>query len=139
MKKNIHVAVAIIINSQREVLIALRQAHQHLGGLWEFPGGKVETGEACSEALKREVKEELGLVIVNAVALIEASHDYNDKSVLLDVWHVTEYTGEAYGAEGQTLRWCAIEDLEDVDFPIANKTIINAIKALPSKCDIEGQ
>ncbi|MGY8866898.1 MAG: NUDIX domain-containing protein, partial [Methylophagaceae bacterium] len=64
MKKYIHVAVAIIINSQREVLIALRQAHQHLGGLWEFPGAKVETGEACSEALKREVKEELGLVIV---------------------------------------------------------------------------
>ena len=136
MKNNIHVAVAIIINSQREVLIALRQAHQHLGGLWEFPGGKVETGETCSEALKREVKEELGLVIVNAVALVEVSHDYNDKPVLLDVWHVTEYTGEAYGAEGQTLRWCAIEDLEDVDFPIANKTIISAIKALPSKRDI---
>ena len=136
MKNNIHVAVAIIINSQREVLIALRQAHQHLGGLWEFPGGKVETGEACSEALKREVKEELGLVIVNAVALVEVSHDYNDKPVLLDVWHVTEYTGEAYGAEGQTLRWCAKEDLGDVDFPIANKTIISAIKALPSKRDI---
>lgn len=139
MKKiYIHVAVAIIINSQREVLIALRQAHQHLGGLWEFPGGKVETGEACSEALKREVKEELGLVIVNAVALVEVSHDYNDKPVLLDVWHVTEYTGEAYGAEGQTLRWCAKEDLEDVDFPIANKTIISAIMALPSKRDIQG-
>ena len=136
MKNNIHVAVAIIINSQQEVLIALRQAHQHLGGLWEFPGGKVETGEACSEALKREVKEELGLVIVNAVALVEVSHDYNDKPVLLDVWHVTEYTGEAYGAEGQTLRWCAKEDLGDVDFPIANKTIISAIKALPSKRDI---
>lgn len=136
MKNNIHVAVAIIINSQQEVLIALRQAHQHLGGLWEFPGGKVETGETCSEALKREVKEELGLVIVNAVALVEVSHDYNDKPVLLDVWHVTEYTGEAYGAEGQTLRWCAKEDLGDVDFPIANKTIISAIKALPSKRDI---
>lgn len=138
MKKDIHVAVAIIINSEREVLIALRQAHQHLGGLWEFPGGKVELGEASSEALRREVKEELGLVVVNAVPLIKISHDYNDKSVLLDVWHVSEYTGEAYGAEGQTLRWCAVGDLESVDFPIANKTIINAIKALPSICDIQG-
>ena len=138
MKKDIHVAVAIIINSEREVLIALRQAHQHLGGLWEFPGGKVEVGEARSEALRREVKEELGLVVVKAVPLIEVSHDYNDKSVLLDVWYVINYAGEAYGAEGQTLRWCAIGDLEAVDFPIANKTIINAIKALPSKYDVQG-
>ena len=138
MKKDIHVAVAIIINSEREVLIALRQAHQHLGGLWEFPGGKVELGEASSEALRREVKEELGLVVVKAVPLIEVSHNYNDKSVLLDVWYVTNYAGEAYGAEGQTLRWCAIGDLEAVDFPIANKTIINAIKALPSKYDVQG-
>ena len=138
MKINIDVAVAVIFNSQQEVLIALRQAHQHLGGLWEFPGGKVEAGEASSEALKREVKEELGLVIVNALALIKVSHDYIDKSVLLDVWYVTEYTGEAYGVEGQTLRWCAIGDLEAVDFPIANKTIINAIKALPSKRVIKG-
>lgn len=138
MKKDIHVAVAIIINSEREVLIALRQAHQHLGGLWEFPGGKVELGEASSEALRREVKEELGLFVVNAVPLIKVSHDYNDKSILLDVWYVSEYTDEAYGAEGQTLRWCAVGDLESVDFPIANKTIINAIKALPSICDIQG-
>ena len=138
MKKDIHVAVAIIINSEREVLIALRQAHQHLGGLWEFPGGKVKVGEARSEALRREVKEELGLVVVKAVPLIEVSHNYNDKSVLLDVWHVTEYADKAYGAEGQTLRWCAIGDLESVDFPIANKTIIKAIKALPSICDIKG-
>jgi 8-oxo-dGTP diphosphatase len=128
---NLHVAVAVIINTEQEVLIALRQAHQHQGGLWEFPGGKVEAGEATSEALKREVKEELDLAVVTAIPLLEVTHDYGDKLVLLDVWHVSEYAGEARGVEGQTIRWCAVNDLDTVNFPEANKTIINAINALP--------
>ena len=128
---NLHVAVAVIINTEQEVLIALRQAHQHQGGLWEFPGGKVEAGEATSEALKREVKEELDLAVVTATPLLEVTHDYGDKLVLLDVWHVSEYAGEARGVEGQTIRWCAVNDLDTVNFPEANKTIINAINALP--------
>ena len=128
---SLHVAVAVIINTEQEVLIALRQAHQHQGGLWEFPGGKVEAGEATSEALKREVKEELDLAVVTATPLLEVTHDYGDKLVLLDVWHVSEYAGEARGVEGQTIRWCAVNDLDTVNFPEANKTIINAINALP--------
>ena len=128
---SLHVAVAVIINTEQEVLIALRQAHQHQGGLWEFPGGKVEAGEATSEALKREVKEELDLAVVTATPLLEVTHDYDDKAVLLDVWHVSEYAGEARGVEGQTIRWCAVNDLDTVNFPEANKTIINAINALP--------
>lgn len=128
---SLHVAVAVIINTEQEVLIALRQAHQYQGGLWEFPGGKVEAGEATSEALKREVKEELDLAVVTATPLLEVTHDYGDKLVLLDVWHVSEYAGEARGVEGQTIRWCAVNDLDMVNFPEANKTIINAINALP--------
>lgn len=129
--KRLHVAVAVIINTQQEVLIALRQAHQDQGGLWEFPGGKVEANESTVDALKREVKEELDLVVITARPLLEVKHDYNDKSVLLDIWHVSEYMGVAQGMEGQTIRWCAMGDLSTVNFPEANKTIINAINALP--------
>ena len=127
----LHVAVAVIINTEQEVLIALRQTHQHQGGLWEFPGGKVEAGEAIFDALKREIKEETDLVVLTAKPLLEVMHRYDDKSVLLDVWHVSEYAGEARGVEGQTIHWCVVSDLDTVNFPEANKTIINAINTLP--------
>jgi len=128
--KTLHVAVAVIMNAQYEVLIALRQSHQELAGLWEFPGGKVEQGEATRDALKREVQEELALTVVTATPLLKVTHNYGEKSVLLDVWHVQDYVGYAQGAEGQTIRWCARHDLSKVDFPDANKTIIDAINAL---------
>lgn len=125
----VHVAVAVIVNSENEVLIALRHKDQHQGGLWEFPGGKVESQEPVYDALSREIKEELGLHILQANPLIEVTHDYGDKSVLLDVWSVTEYLGRPKGCEGQSLRWCAIDALQTEEFPAANKPIIAALQA----------
>ncbi|PCJ31995.1 MAG: 8-oxo-dGTP diphosphatase MutT [Gammaproteobacteria bacterium] len=125
---NIHVAVAVIISSEQEVLVSLRQAHQHQGGLWEFPGGKVEQGEAVYDALLREINEEVGLLITAAQPLIEIEHDYGDKSVLLDVWTVTSFEGIAEGREGQKLRWTAIGELNENDFPSANIEIIKMLK-----------
>lgn len=129
MSKQVHVAVAVIINSQQQVLLGLRQAHQHQGGLWEFPGGKVETSETPYDALVREVGEEVGLTIKSAEPLIEISHDYGDKSVLLDVWWVEAFSGEAIGKEGQRLRWSTISGLNDTEFPAANVAIIQALKS----------
>ncbi len=128
MLKQVHVAVAVIINQHQQVLIALRQAHQHQGNLWEFPGGKVEDDEHIEHALQREIEEEVGLTIHSAEQFLTIGHDYGDKSVLLDVWQVTDYSGQAYGKEGQTLRWCDIQELDDSDFPIANVEIIEALK-----------
>jgi len=124
----VHVAVAVIINADKEVLLALRQAHQHQGGLWEFPGGKVEENESVFDALVRETKEELAVTVLTAKPLIEINHNYNDKSVLLDVWMVDTFTGIPQGDEGQRLRWCRIADLVEDDFPAANVAIINALK-----------
>ena len=124
----VHVAVAVIVNSKKQVLLALRQAHQHQGDLWEFPGGKVEQDESVFAALVREAKEELSITILSAKPLIKIAHDYSDKSVLLDVWTVTEFEGIAQGCEGQSLRWCTINDLTDDDFPAANVAIINALR-----------
>ncbi|MDO7667749.1 MAG: NUDIX domain-containing protein, partial [Pseudomonadota bacterium] len=82
MNKVIHVAVATIVNADNEVLLALRQAHQHLGNLWEFPGGKVEADETVYAALKREIWEELAITVIAAKPLLTVSHDYDDRSVL---------------------------------------------------------
>jgi len=91
----IHVAAAVIRSTDGLVLIAKRPLDKHQGGLWEFPGGKVEKGEAVEVALARELLEELGIGVTAARPLIQVRHDYPDKHVLLDVWEVTAFSGES--------------------------------------------
>ena len=126
-----YVAAAAILNKRDEVLLALRHAHAHQGGLWEFPGGKIEPGEDPLTALKRELDEELGIGVTSARPLIRIHHDYPDKSVLLDVWRVDGYSGQLTAREGQALEWVALEDLPGRNYPAANLPIISAI-TLPS-------
>lgn len=127
----IHVAVAVIVNERNEVLIARRADHLHQGGLWEFPGGKVESKEVVRAALDRELHEELGITAAQAHPLIRVHHAYDDKAVLLDVWRVTQVHGAAHGREGQPVRWVAQQDLRSYSFPEANLPIITAA-LLPS-------
>ncbi|MCW9012705.1 MAG: Nudix family hydrolase [Gammaproteobacteria bacterium] len=134
----IHVAVAAIVNSKNEVLVALRPDHVHQGGLWEFPGGKVEPGETVLQALGREIKEELDIRIDNKSPLIQIRHHYVDKSVLLDVWLVHSYSGQARGMEGQPVSWLSIAELDASKFPEANMAIISALK-LPDHYMISGK
>lgn len=122
-----HVAVAVIVQ-QQQVLISLRKPEQHLGGFWEFPGGKVETDESVVDALGREIFEELGLQIQHAEPLVEINHDYPDKSVCLDVWWVEKFNGEPVGKEQQQIKWCPITELAEQVFPEANKPIVEAIQ-----------
>ena len=124
----IHVAVAVIKNPRQEVLVALRRPDSHQGGLWEFPGGKVEEGESVFTALQREIQEELDLSISAAFPFIKISHDYGDKRVLLDVWQVTEFGGTAIGREGQQIQWLPPVDMQEQDFPAANRRIIDLLK-----------
>lgn len=122
----VHVAVGAIVQGDK-VLLAKRADHQHQGGLWEFPGGKVETGETVAQALTRELHEELCISVTRCEALIQIRHDYGDKQVLLDVWLVTDFNGIPKGQEGQPLRWVALNTLNNYAFPAANKPIINAL------------
>ncbi|ALP51772.1 thiamine monophosphate synthase [Candidatus Tenderia electrophaga] len=122
----IHVAAALICNDQGQVLIAKRPAHKHQGGLWEFPGGKVEAGEDVLAALTRELDEEVGIQVGRARPLIRVKHAYPDRSVLLDVWRVDGFRGTPHGREGQPLAWCHVDELSRWDFPAANRPIIAA-------------
>jgi 8-oxo-dGTP diphosphatase len=127
-----HVAVAAIVNGRRRVLVSLRPRHVHQGGLWEFPGGKLEAGESVTEALDREIQEELGVRPVRKRPLIRIPHQYPDRSVLLDVWKVDAFAGEPQGREGQALEWVDIDGLAPERFPAANAPIIRALQ-LPDR------
>ena len=83
----VNIAVALITNEDNEILITQRPMDVHLGGLWEFPGGKVEQGETIYQALVREIKEELTIDILSAEPFRVVCHDYSDKSVCLHVWN----------------------------------------------------
>jgi len=122
------VAVGIIENAQHRILVARRPEHKHQGGKWEFPGGKIHVGEAVHDALARELHEELGITLRGACPMQRVRHDYADRSVLLDVWRVTDYTGELRGREGQPLRWLMPQELVSLDLPDADLPIVRALQ-----------
>ncbi|MBX9753577.1 MAG: Nudix family hydrolase [Pseudomonadaceae bacterium] len=130
--KRIHVAAAVIRGADGRILLARRADQQHQGGLWEFPGGKVEAGETVAAALRRELQEELGITVTSARPLIKVQHDYPDKQILLDVWLVSAFSGEPHGAEGQPLAWVAPRQLPEYEFPAANAPIVQAAR-LPAQ------
>lgn len=125
----IHVAAAVIEDGLGNVFLAKRSDDKHQGGLWEFPGGKVEAGESSESALKRELDEEIGIQVIESKRLIQIPHHYPDKSVFLDVFRVTVFSGDAWGKEGQEVRWVPIQELDRYSFPEANQPILAAINA----------
>jgi 8-oxo-dGTP diphosphatase len=142
MKNTVHVAVGIVVDKTGNVLIALRHPDAHQGGLWEFPGGKCESGESVSTALRRELHEELGIHVLSDSPFCLVRHNYGDKQVLLDVRRVNAFTGVARGQEGQPLRWLSVESLRLAEFPEANRPIIKRLQlpqtiAITGECDSE--
>ncbi len=135
--KRVHVAVAVIENGCGDVLIARRASHQHMGGLWEFPGGKVEAGETVLQALQREIHEEIALTVNTAMPMLQIPFHYPDKHVLLDVWRVNDFSGTARGCEGQPVCWVPRSALSTYDFPPANRAILTAL-ALPERLLVTG-
>ncbi len=126
-----HVAAAALVNADGEVLLSRRHADSHQGGLWEFPGGKLEAGESVEQALRRELHEELGVGLGDHRPLIRIIHHYDDRSVLLDVHLVHEWFGQPHGREEQPLAWVLPEAMRDYPMPAADVPIVNALR-LPS-------
>ena len=123
------VAVAVITDAQNRILITRRSLHVSSGGMWEFPGGKLEEDELAEAALIREIKEEVGLDVVAYEYLGEISHLYTKQFVSLFIYHVHAYQGEAACCEEQMdLRWVDFASLHNFHFPAANIEIIELIR-----------
>lgn len=134
----VHVAVAVIVGDDGRILVARRPDDKHMGGLWEFPGGKIESGEDLPTALQRELQEELAIQVSEFTPLICIEHNYPDKKVLLDTWVVSGIQGSPVGNEGQPIRWVHKNELWELDFPAANKPIVNAVN-LPDQYMVTGK
>ncbi|QIK38367.1 Nudix family hydrolase [Caldichromatium japonicum] len=124
----LHVVAGVLSDEQGRVLIARRAEHLHQGGLWEFPGGKLKTGESPQEGLARELAEELGIALGACEPLIRVPHDYGDRRVLLDVYRVLDYQGIPRGCEGQALTWLVPDDMDPTVFPAADRPVIAALR-----------
>lgn len=123
-KKHVQVAVGVIENKGGDILIAKRGGNQHLAGLWEFPGGKIENGESADSALERELYEEIGIHIQSAQFIFDVPFEYAEKKVTLHIFLVRKFTGDAHGNEGQKIKWVAKSELDQFEFPEANKPIL---------------
>lgn len=124
----IHVVAAVIYSAdKKQILVAKRPDHLHQGGLWEFPGGKVQPGEQALDALARELAEELAITLTSAAPYLQVRHRYPDKAVFLDVWQVWQFTGVPHGNEGQQIAWMPLSSLGQLQFPAANQPILEAL------------
>ncbi|MDH5355658.1 MAG: 8-oxo-dGTP diphosphatase MutT [Gammaproteobacteria bacterium] len=126
----IHVVAAIIWHPLEEdkILISRRKKGTHLENYWELPGGKLEAGESRLEGLRRELGEELNLILIKASPFKQVEHQYNDRNIFLDVWVVENFSGELHGRERQEIRWISINEIDNYQFPDADLPIFEAIR-----------
>lgn len=125
--KRIKVAVGLIFDQRKRVLVGQRTVQDLYFRKWEFPGGKLEAGESAADALRRELSEELGIQAGGVQPFMQLFHDYPDRHVELSVMLVTDYQGEVCGREGQALQWLAPKELPAIDFLQGNRPIVERL------------
>lgn len=127
-----HVMAGVLLDAQGRVLLAQRPPGKHLAGLWEFPGGKLEVGEAPVDGLVRELQEELGVDATVAEPLIRVPWCYGERSLLLDARMVRDWRGEPASLDGQALQWREPASVELSLLAPADRHILRALQ-LPSR------
>jgi A/G-specific adenine glycosylase len=123
------IGVAVIWNDQKQILIDKRPAKGLLGGLWEFPGGKLEPNETIQDCIVREIQEELGIEIEVGNHLMNIDHAYTHFKITLNVYHCRHLSGEPKPIECDEIRWVNLDELDQFPFPKANEKIIDALKS----------
>jgi mutator protein MutT len=122
------IGVAVIWNQTGQILIDRRKASGTMGGLWEFPGGKIEQGETAAECIVREIQEELAIEITVGDQLISIDHTYPTFHLTLIVHHCQHISGTPQPIESEEICWVNISDLDNYQFPAANVGIIQALR-----------
>ncbi|MCL6442723.1 MAG: 8-oxo-dGTP diphosphatase MutT [Alicyclobacillus sp.] len=125
--KQVHVVGAVIVNDKQEILCALRSKSMSLGGLWEFPGGKIEAGETPQEALTREIQEELGCIIEVGDFVATCTYDYPNVRVQLDTYFARLVEGTPKANEHERLEWIPRTQLRSLEWAPADVPTVNRL------------
>lgn len=128
-------AAGIVLDDDDRILVTRRRADVPLGGLWEFPGGKVEPGETLEEALVRELTEELGIVARPSARWGTLTHAYADHEVRLHFLFARIVSGTPHPHEAEELLWASPPELQELEFPEADETLLQDLV----RCHREGQ
>jgi len=129
MSNLFHVIVcAAIQNSQNQTLLARRKAEKKLGGFWEFPGGKLESGEDLLAALKREIREELSLEIKNEKLLHIKPFVYPHGQVLILFYVCDLQAGTPQLLDHDLIQWCSIAEISTLPLLPANEELVQALQ-----------
>ncbi|MBM3884025.1 MAG: 8-oxo-dGTP diphosphatase MutT [Verrucomicrobia bacterium] len=130
-EKLIEVAAGLIFRAGR-LLLTQRHSHDRLGGLWEFPGGKLELGESYADCLRRELREELGLEVVVGELVEQITHRYPERSVHLKFFRCAIATGDPRPLGCQDLAWVTAAELARYEFPAADARLLDRLVATPA-------
>lgn len=125
--RRLDVVCGVIVDESAKILVSLRGPEQDNGGLWEFPGGKLEQDEQLRNGLIRELREELGIDVIEASPWLQVCHEYPMYHITLHVWNILKYMGDPRGQEGQIIRWVSAKDLSTLQFPEANMPVVRAL------------
>ena len=123
---------AALFDAERRVLIAERPVGKHMAGWWEFPGGKVDSGESDAQALVRELREELGIEARPDHEVMQLSHEYPDRTIDLVLWCATLTSGTPQGLDGQQLKWVDCQSFGGERMLPADTPLIAAVQRLSS-------
>jgi len=130
-RKTIDVTAGLVFRYGK-LLITQRKPDSHLGGLWEFPGGKLEPGETFETALVRELDEELGIDVDVGDLLEEITHDYAEKSVHLKFFKCRHRGREPHPHDVHALAWIKVGELDAYEFPAADAKLLGKLRAEPA-------
>lgn len=125
------IGVGVIRHSKvNKILVSRRLRKGDMGGLWEFPGGKMETNETVGECIRREIKEELGIEVLVKEHLVTIDHQYPNFGVTLFVHHCQHVGGVPRALESEEISWVTLDELTQLQFPEANYKIIALLEQL---------
>ncbi|MDH3900409.1 MAG: 8-oxo-dGTP diphosphatase MutT [Gammaproteobacteria bacterium] len=130
--KHFDVAAGILCDSAGRVLIAERLGDGPFHGMWEFPGGKISAGETALQALSRELAEELGIKVTMCSSFLNLRHEYDDRTVTIEFFIVSEWSNDPVGREGQALRWVPRDMLNASQLLPADVAVVEALQQMES-------
>ena len=121
------VVAAAILQRKGQILLTRRRLDAHQGGLWEFPGGKLEMGETLEQCLRRELKEEIDIEVCDVQAFSTVRHRYPEKEVELNVFTCSIHAGEPKPLECMEIAWVHRHELASYEFPEADRPVLRKL------------